>query len=346
MGGERVTVIGIVYSCFNNYDLLSYVLDNYCSYEDCLVLLIDDGSKEAQFEYGIEIARNSNGKIRIERNRGKGIQDAIDTAFSLLDTSFRWIYFPQQDVYPSEKSFVKDLEQKILDIERISYKGNTVGALGFEIIDHDCRHSLISSLGYLFLSDKRTLFQSSSLFNSVKYTCMKYLGDLFQGNYRYKRFRNTRKWLSDRYYNDYAKVSKTYPKDFPIELPIWVAVCINREQWKKHITVDENIVFHMWFNDVAMQFLSQNVPIMVTRDIKIVNHQSLKEKFGFFRSSADAGRDGRESHVEKYGSHLTFFQSKWGFDYEDVRANFPKDRYKGTLVEKFYNHDPSRPFDL
>ena len=339
-------MIGIVYSCFNNYDLLDYVIKNHCDYDNTSILLIDDGSEQSQFELGLSIAASSNGKITIERNKGKGIQDAIDTAFSILDTSIRWIYFPQQDVYPNEKNFVKRLEHKILEIEKVSYSGNKAGALGFEVVDYDCRHSQIGSLGYLFLSDKRTLLQSSTLFHTFKYTLLRLLGNCFDGNYRYKRFRNTRKWLSDRYYKGYATVSENYKKDFPIELPIWVAVCISREQWNKHIIADKNIKFHMWFNDVAMQFLTQNVPIMLTRDIKIINRQSLKERFGFCRSSADAGRLENANHVEKYGAHLTHFQKKWGFDYEDVRKNFPLDRYKDTLVEKFYKHDPSNPYSF
>ena len=102
----------------------------------------------------------------------------------------------------------------------------------------------------------------------------------------------------------------------------------------------------MWFNDVAMQMLSQNIPVMVTRDVSVVNHQSLKTLFGFKVSSASAGRAGDALHVEEYGPHLVHFAKKWGFDYEDVRTTIDLERYKGTLVERFFNHDPQNPIKL
>ena len=335
-----------VYSCFNNYDLLGHVIENYCNYGSNKILLVDDHSDEPQFAIGCEMARSSNGTISIIRNQGKGIQSAISTAFNVLDRKVEWIYFPQQDVYPETEEFLKELDNKLQDLSKIKYKGNNIGALGFEIIDRDERHSKKSSLGYLFLSDNRTLIQSSSMYQAVKYYCLNMLGTILSGSYRFKRFRNTRKWLSDVHYKKFDKVSENYHSDFPIELPIWVAVCINRKQWEKSISIDPEIIFHMWFNDIAMQFLINNVPIYVTRDLRIINHQSLKEKFGFNRSSADAGKKGDLHHVEEYGDHLKQFYQKWGFDYEDVRTNFPVKRYSGTLVEKFFYHDPSSPINL
>ena len=202
------------------------------------------------------------------------------------------------------------------------------------------------SLGYFFLSDKRTLTESSGWLKAFKYFLIKSFGKTVDGLYRYKRFRNTRKWFSDVYYRDFEIVNKHYIGDFPIELPIWVAVCINREQWSRHVSVDINIIFHMWFNDIAMQFLSQNVPIYVTKDLAVVNHQSIKELFGQHRSSADAGRANGTNHVERYGPHLKHFEEKWGFDYEDVVETFPRNRYENTLVQKFFDHNPATPLRL
>ena len=116
-------------------------------------MVVDDHSDELQFNIGCKIARESNGVIKIVRNEGKGVQSVITTAFNLLDKSVKWIYFPQQDVYPKKSGFINKLDKKLRELDEVFDFENGIGALGFEIIDQDERHSKKSSLGYLFLSE-------------------------------------------------------------------------------------------------------------------------------------------------------------------------------------------------
>lgn len=339
-------MLAVVYSCYNNYELLELVLERFCNYDAAEILLIDDGSTHSQFEVGLRIVSKYQGKIRIIKNEGKGLQYAVKTAFSNLASEIEWIYFPQQDVYPKSKNFISELTHKLKELSSVKYKENTIGAVGFKVIDYDNINSKKYSLASFFLSDKRNLFQSSNFYQAFKYYMLNRLGAYLSGHYRYKRFRNSRRWFSDVHYKNFDKYAKNYTNDFAVELPIWVAVCISRSQWEKHITEDDNIIFHMWFNDIAMQFLSKNVPLFVTPSIEIINHQSLKMKFGMERSSADAGRKKKTLQVENYGEHLSHFRKKWDFDYEDVANTFPERRYRGTLVEKFFKHDSAYPLKL
>ena len=60
----------------------------------------------------------------------------------------------------------------------------------------------------------------------------------------------------------------------------------------------------------------------------IIHHQMLEEKKNL-------------EHVEEYGPHLKIFKKYWAFDYENISNVFNKVRlkYKGTLIEKFLDHN-------
>lgn len=341
----------IVFSCFNNYDLMEYTIKNFYPQTDNIYLFVDDGSEEDEIVKGRELAENLSPNSYFIKNQGKGLQSAVSSAFDYLSKDIEWIFFPQQDVYPRGKEFFEDLNSKLQEMSECRYQGQKVGAMGFEVHCADGTFSLNKddspgSLGILFLSDSRKLFEMTSLVKSIKYYLLKFLGPILRGRYRYTRYRNSRRWFSEIPFKGFRKIEKNYTRDFAIELPVWVAVCLNRSIWEDKIEVDPNFIFHMWFNDVAMQMLSQNIPIMVTRDVSVVNHQSLKTLFGFNESSASAGRAGDNRHVEEYGPHLIHFAKKWGFKYEDVRTSIDLERYNGTLVERFFNHDPQNPINL
>ena len=77
--------------------------------------------------------------------------------------------------------------------------------------------------------------------------------------------------------------------------------------------MDNDYIFHLWFPDIAMQFLSQNINLAVIPDLYCHNEITVKEKYGMNYSSAYAGMKNQTDHVEKYGNHLKIFESKWGF---------------------------------
>jgi hypothetical protein len=151
----------------------------------------------------------------------------------------------------------------------------------------------------------------------------------------------SKRWFSEQYFYKFKKYSNLYDGLFFCELPIWVGVAINTKNWKKYINPSEKFIFHLWFNDIAMQWLSSNINIAITSEFYLLNQQGIKEKYGFNRCSATAGKIGDERHVEKYGEHLVNFEKRWGFKYENPRDTykFTQGRYKNTLVEKYFYHD-------
>ena len=334
--------IGIMYSSFNNYDLLEEVL-NTINYEGFPVINIDDHSIEEEIELGKKLCKKHN--IEFIHNSGKGVQLAVDDAITIMSKKYGvdWVFCFQQDIFPLTENFFSRF-QSLVD----EYDLPNVGAIGFNVLDDDkdgyCLNALSDYhqgkkvnglMGIFFLSDSKYDIFRIPFFKWAK----EYARSLIKGVKR--RFFLGYRWFSPRTFNNYNSVVKKYNGVFCIDLPMWAGVAINVKHWQKHIKPDSNYIFHMWFNDIAMQFLSSNIEIAVTSNLYLLNRQSLKEKYGFHRSSAQAGKDGNAKHVEKYGRHLEVFKEKWGFDYEEVRSSYPqvRNRYINTLVDQFYMHN-------
>lgn len=341
--------IGIVYSSFNNYDMFENEVLQRIDFNGYPVINIDDHSDPEEQIKGKSICANN--MIEYQLNNKKGLQNAVDQGIKYLSSKHgcEWVFCLQQDVFPVESSFFSDFEKYIKDRDL-----ENIGAVGFNVLDNypDNRVTVDSykkylkngfakgSLGIFFLSDSKYEFQRMSLFWYLATSFLKWFGS---PKYKEKAriFSLSRRWFSESYFRNYKRVANKYSGLFSIELPIWAGMAINVKNWNAHITPSDDFIFHLWFNDVAMQWLNANVDLAVTSELYLLNDQLIKEKYGFNRSSADAGRSGDTKHVEKLGQHLINFESRWGFNYEDPRSSFPlvAGRYSGTLVEKYFNHD-------
>tara|TARA_B100000780_G_C21117395_1_gene452217 strand:+ start:143 stop:1174 length:1032 start_codon:yes stop_codon:yes gene_type:complete len=317
-------------------------------FNDYPVVNIDDHSDPEEQEKGKLICASN--KIEYQLNNRKGLQHAVDQGIEYLFSKHgcEWVFCLQQDVYPIESSFFSDFEKYVNDRDV-----ENIGAIGFNVLDADNRAATIDSyknylrdgfakgsLGIFFLSDSKHDFQRMSLFWYLVTTFLRWFG-----NDKYKekgiRFSNAKRWFSEINFHNFNKVANKYSGLCSVELPIWAGVAINVKNWKVHIKPSDDFIFHLWFNDVAMQWLNANVDLAVASDLYLLNDQCIKEKYGFQRDSAAAGRSGDIKHVEQYGQHLINFESRWGFDYINPRLSYPKvsDRYAGTLVDRYFNHD-------
>ena len=114
---------------------------------------------------------------------------------------------------------------------------------------------------------------------------------------RARDYSNLRRCFCEKMFKNFDITIKKYPSFFTVEIPTWASVGINVNLWKKYIRPTDKVIFHTWFNDVTMQFLTNNLHCAVTKDVYFVNCQSVKESYGMMKSSADAGRAGRGSQV-------------------------------------------------
>ncbi len=341
--------IGIIYSSYNNYDLLKYEVLNkvdFCGYP---VVNIDDHSNLDEQKKGKKICDDNN--IHYEINKGKGVQLAVKQGIEYLSRSFgcEWVFCFQQDIFPMEKSFFNDFTKKL---DRNNY--NEIGAMGFNVLTRDLMYmneeviekynkgeKVKGFMGIFVLSDSKKfidklplrIYLRNKLINLIGNKKLKQRVQVDLAKYRV---------FSPKSYKNYDIISKKYNGVYACEVPMWGAVAINVKNWVNFINPSDNFIFHLWFPDIAFQFMNSGKWIATDSDLYLLNDQKSKEKYGFHWSSAHAGRDKNFSfQIEEYGNHLVNWKKKWGFDYDNPSNEYStvQKRYEGTIIDKFYNHD-------
>jgi len=341
--------IGIVYSSFNNYEILENEVFKRVNFEGYPVINIDDHSDIEDQKIGEQLCIKNN--IYFEINKKKGVQLALDQGIDFLQKKYdvEWVFCMQQDIYPLEKNFFSNFEKVISNL-----KEKKLGAIGFNIISDDnvyMRPNIIQKykngdrpkgwLGLLPLSGpKKNSFFDLKFKNKIRY--MIYKLSFWKKNK--EKIKNI--FLQNRIFCEYglknfSKYSKKYNGLCSIDIPMWGAIAINTKIWKRYITPRSDFIFHMWFNDIAFQMLKHNIWLAVHTELYLQNFQKIKEKYNLFWSSAHAGKIGRNRQVEKFGNHLKIFKKYWGFDYDNLLEEFEKveKNYEKTLIDRYRLHD-------
>ena len=123
-----------------------------------------------------------------------------------------------------------------------------------------------------------------------------------------------------------------------VESPNWNTMVINIDLFKKYITVDEDFKLHFWADDIAHQFMYNNICNVGFIDIPVKHSIDLKVKAGIPDSQEhsplyhDSGVVEQKLWREKYGWD-------WGFRNVFLRTEFENviNNYKDTLQEKMFN---------
>ena len=351
--------IGLIYSSFNNYDLLEHEVLNRVDFEDYPVINIDDKSDEKNYLIGKKICEEN--KIYCEVNKKKGVQFAVSQGIDFLRKKYdvKWAFCLQQDIYPLGKNFFSDFDKMTSNIDE-----KKIGAIGFNIISKDGIYmdkKAIKNyydgkkpsgwLGILPFSSGENKFDDLKLKYKLKYIYYKILSNKKNDENKKNLFLASRVFCEYSIKN-FAKIAKLYKGLFAIDLPMWGAIAINVNNWCKYIKPREGYKFHLWFPDIGFQFLKNNIWLATHSEFYMQNDQKIKEKYGYIWSSAHAGRSENNNQVEKYGDHLKIFKDYWNFEYENV-FEFKEiilKKYKNTLIEKFMLHDfrngPIKNFNL
>ena len=331
--------LGVFYSSYNNYDLLKYECLPRINFKDVKIINIDDHSLPSEQIKGKEICKKNN--IPFILNEGKGLQFACKTAINYFKKieSVKWVICLQQDTFPLEDEFFKKLNNYIEE-----YSTQELGAFGFNnLFDNKYTKGALNEykqskkpkgfLGIFVFSDKRNLIQKSFFIDLLK-QLVKYVIKHKKIDY----IHCYRRWFAKTSFKNFDKISKKYNGLFAIDIPPWSAVAINIKNWEKYIKPDKRFIFHLWFNDISMQFLSNNIYVGCTSDFYIYNNQKIKTKYGIEEISVNQDQKNMPTNTEET---LSYFRDKWGFSYIHPRANYHEliEKYKNTLIGKFLEHD-------
>ena len=301
----------IIYvSSRNNYDMLIHEVLKNIKFESFEFINVDDNSDSDEIKKGREFCKKKG--IPFLENKGRGVQMATQTLIDFVNlerAECRWILCFQHDNYPISKQFFSKISSYI------SHKKlDDHGIIGFNNLDYGS-YTLLSYYKYLFG------FKPLGMIGLVHLQKIIYPGSM---------------WLCPRKRSKILR-NKLWRKPFIVEFPMWASIGINVKKWNAIIKPTEKFHFHLWLPDVAMQFNLNNTSCLIIPDLYCFNHQNLKLKYGIPWNSAVSAKEGNDYHFgEMFDNN---WKERWGWDPLDAHKTIDISKYKGTLIEKFYDHD-------
>jgi len=299
----------IIYvSSKNNYEMLSGEVIKNINFEGFEFINVDDNSESEEIEKGKDICKENN--IIFLRNKKKGVQWATQTLVDFINENrpnCKWIFCFQHDNYPKTKNFFSILS-KLIDDQKV--KNN--GIIGFNHLDN-WEYSLYSK--FLFALG----LKPSSMIGIAHLSA-----------------KNNRDSILTKRTNFWKMLNPKWKEPFLVEFPIWPSVGLNVNLWNQHIKPTEELIFHLWLPDIAMQFLSKGKFSLIIPSLYCFNDQMLKEKYGINKNSAIGSKNGEEKHFGPY-SNFEYWAKKWEWDYVNPRKN--SRNIKNKYFKLFLDHD-------
>jgi len=305
----------IVYvSSRNNYDMVEGAVLKNIQLDGYEFINVDDCSCDAEIAKGREQSKRIG--FTFLQNKKRGVQYATQTVIDWVNKNrpnCKYIVCFQHDNYPISDNFFDSMNEQVKSLEN-----KKVGIIGFNHLDNGS-----------YTGDALKRYQNSE--SNVK-------GMI--GMCHLTVMDNRKRWLCPTRQPDLIK-HKGFDVPFSMEFPMWAGIGINVKAWNDIIKPTEDYHFHLWVPDIAFQFNFKNYMSVILPNLYCMNDQKLKSKFGIHENSAHSAKDGNKYHFGEYGPHLSNFKKRWGWDYENVEKTFPKvkDKYVGTLIEKYYMHD-------
>lgn len=310
----------IIYvSSKNNYDMLSKEVLKNISFEGFEFINVDDNSENSEIEKGQRICKENG--IQFLANKKKGVQWATQTLLDFINDhrpNCKWIFCFQHDNFPKSRNFFNYLSKLIN-----SKKVENFGIIGFNHLDN-WEYSLFSKYLY-FLG-----FNPSSMIGIGHLSAL-----------------NNRDSILTKRTNFFKLMNPKWKKPFIIEFPIWPSIGLNVKLWNQIIKPTEELIFHLWLPDVAMQFLEKGKFSLVIPHLYCFNNQKLKEKYGINKNSAIGAKNGEEKHFGPY-SNFEYWKKKWGWDFEKPKKNASMitNKYFRMFIEHDLSKGPLKNIDL
>ena len=340
-------MIYIFYSCYNNYDLLIGENSNFLKRYSDRIILIDDHSSKKEQEKGRMIAKNYG--IRFEINPGKVVQSGLAFIIKNICKSEDWVLTIQQDVNFLDTRVIEKLEKRIKGIQLKKYK---IGAIGFpNYVPNAHYHKNKNQIRKICW--RECWLGVFNLSNSSTYKTGKFIDTIYRmiSKIPYIKHIERRFWQKVIFHRNFApltypkfgKIIRNYDGLVSIDLPVWSVITISAKAWKEAITPDPNFIFHLWFPDIALQFLNKNWFVCLDTKFVVINNTNLKLKYGI-KGSVLEGKN-NSPRMENYGNHFKTWYNKWKFDYEDPFPNYEKNEVinKNSLLHQMFGRSSNEP---
>ena len=316
----------ILYPCYNNYDLMFGENKDFLLKYSNQIIVIDDHSCEAEKLKGKEQCKIFD--IKFEVNPKKGIQAAVDYVVNNLCGPKDWVLVLQQDVSFLNCNAISEFTKVLKKIEKNNYQ---IGGIGFPNYVPDSHYnknihdesSIVWKNCWMgnFSFSPSSFHKTKNIANFI-YRTLSRVPFIENIERRIWHKLNFHRGFSPLQHPQFNKIINNYRGLVSIDLPVWTAIAISSKAWLKVIKPDPNFIFHLWFPDIAMQFMNNNFYVCTYSDIIIKNNVNIKLKYGI-AGSVEEGKK-QNGKMEKYGNHLNVWKKKWGFCYENPNPNVMK----------------------
>lgn len=298
----------------NNYEFLDKYWAKNFPYQGYHVVNVDEGSSDEQREYGKKVCAK-HGIIFLDRDK-PGLHNNVELACKYLYETFDLHYLTwwQHDCWPINRQFMDDLDDLIDDGKLKDFGTFGFNGLATDVTENHGRdmkkiqdgHKPLGILGRGHLWGGRSWYVGSSGNTKIKPLP------------RHGGFR----------------------KPFAIESVAWFGIGLNILKFFEHIKVNDGYGFHLAWDDICYQFLKNNVYNVVLPDFYIEHRPDLKPTLGIPKNSAKYTRDKKNDFFFEQADQHKVWRDSWGWDWSN-RKSFRgvADKYKGTLIRDFYDHD-------
>tara|TARA_B100001778_G_scaffold334029_1_gene344102 strand:- start:22205 stop:23155 length:951 start_codon:yes stop_codon:yes gene_type:complete len=307
--------VGVYVVSKNNYAFFEKHWWPHMSSCGCPVLNIDEGSDEEQRAIGQKFCE-AQGIKYLDRDVPGVQNNAHQAARYFAEQGIKWMLWFQHDCWPIESDFFEKLKGKIEAGDLDEYGTIGFNALATDTVQNHGKHMKVMRKGGRPLG----VMARAPLEGYAWYSSYSARPKLYPA----------------------VSMNKQYRKPFPIESVAWFAIGVNVQSYLENIQPDQDLRFHLGWDDVCFQFLKQNIYNVALPDLYIEHRPDLKQEMGLPRNSAQYTKNKENNYYFEQAEHLDIWKRKWGFEWGN-RKSFGKvvGRYKGTLLERFYNHDPN-----
>ena len=107
MNNIKEKKLAVLYSSFNNYDILEKESLKRINFQGLPIINVDDKSASKEREKGIKLCKENN--LFFLDNLGKGVQNAVQTSVNFCQENLpncEWIFCLQQDFFPLGEDFL------------------------------------------------------------------------------------------------------------------------------------------------------------------------------------------------------------------------------------------------
>tara|TARA_R110000796_G_C14560180_1_gene434776 strand:- start:1248 stop:2222 length:975 start_codon:yes stop_codon:yes gene_type:complete len=297
----RFTAVYITKDYYPMFDGCLYKYSK-ADYNDINVINVDMGSTKENLEIGEGICSKLG--IRMAEEIAVSMEDGLRIADEYMtknNIESDWMLCFQHDVFPMTETFWEDLQKIIDDIDE-----DKVGIIG---------GNSFSNYNNAIMGVKNKEYYGKTKTGRGMLSC-DILSNPYDGWY---------KNLPDEYYKS---------KYFAVESPYWAQFIINRKLFREHVEPDSKIIFELWGDDLAYQFLSKGIVNISVPHLLVCHDHNLKNGI-----KINAQKLIEERH-DFNSSQMRFWQ-KWGFRW-GIRNLKVREQFSETC-DSFYDDTALQP---